>query len=123
MELNKILVNNAWEIFELAKAQHMDIGVARDMFCTNLENFGVEGAEFYEGADVDYVALSAEWKAMSADEKAAAKKLYTQATQALYNDLTSCRRKGDEATFMSLVTSYVPPVEEDEDETKEGTAE
>ena len=56
--MNKFLAQYAWEIMDLGKENHVDNGVARDMFVANLNNYGVEGAEFYEGANVDYAALS-----------------------------------------------------------------
>lgn len=109
--MSKILINNAWAIFDIGERNKADVGVAMDMFAANLNNFGIEGAEFYPGAEVDYAALSAEWKAMTSDERAAAKLLYSAATRKLYSELTALRRAGDEEGFNALLAAYALPAE------------
>lgn len=98
------LTDYTWEIFDIAKEQDKDIGVARDMFVANLENAGVEGAPHYAGADsLDYTALGKEWGAMSAEEQWEAKEAFTALTREHYQELTACRREGDREGFEAIV--------------------
>ena len=71
--MNRFLINCAWDIMDLGKANGVDNSVARDMFVENLNTFGTDHFSNYPGAEVDYAALSAAWKAMSQSEQAAAK--------------------------------------------------
>lgn len=106
---DKVMVKSAWQICELASAQHVDLGVARDMFVANLNNYGVEGAEFYEGADVDYETLSAEWKAMTPEEQAEEKTYIAKIMKENYEALSECRRNGDEAGYYAVILTAEQP--------------
>ena len=52
--MNRFLINYAWDILDLGKANHVDNGVARDMFVENLNTFGTDHFSNYPGAEVDY---------------------------------------------------------------------
>ena len=67
--MNRFLINCAWDIMDLGKANHVDNSVARDMFVENLSTFGTDAFPNYPGADVDYAALSAAWNAMDKTEQ------------------------------------------------------
>ena len=58
--MNRFLINCAWDIMDLGKANHVDNGVARDMFVENLSTFGTDAFPNYPGADVDYAAYLVE---------------------------------------------------------------
>ena len=71
--MNRFLINYMWEMLDVARANGVDVGVGRDMFVANLNNFGLEGAEFYPGAEnMDYETASEQWKAMPLKEQAEA---------------------------------------------------
>lgn len=98
------LTDYTWEIFEIAKEQDVDIGVARDMFIANLENAGEAGAPHYAGADgLDYGALKGAWEAMAGQERGEAREAFTALTRAHYKALTACRREGDREGFEAIV--------------------
>lgn len=101
---NRFLFDYVWEIFKLSGANGVDIGVGRDMFCTNLSNYGVEGAEFYEGADVNYAVASQGWKEV---DQAGAKIGYRELTKDEYKNLTQAYSAGDKDTFQSIIDAYV----------------
>ena len=110
------LTDYAWEIYDIAKANDMDVGVGRDMFLANLENAGQEGLPHYEGADgVDYIALGQEWGAMSAEEQRTQKAMYNQVTRAHYADLAQCRRNGDREGFDAILAGAVEEYEAEHD--------
>lgn len=112
------LTDYAWEIFDIAKEQDKDVGVARDMFIANLDNAGKEGLPYYAGADdLDYTALGKEWGAMSAEDRHNQKTMYSEVTRAHYADLAQCRRNGDREKFDGIIANAV---EEYEAESEEG---
>ena len=104
--MNKFLAQYAWEIMDLGKANHVDNGVARDMFVANLNNYGVEGAEFYPGADVDYAALSEQWKAMSAQEQGDARVACANLMKDCYEELSKARRENDMSAYYRIIINY-----------------
>lgn len=112
--MNRFLINYMWEMLDVAKANGVDVGVGRDMFVANLNNFGIEGAEFYAGAEkMDYEAASEQWKAMSLKEQADAKTAAKKAMQDNYEALTAARREGDTAAFYRVLATYdLPEVKE-----------
>lgn len=78
------LINYKNEIRAIARANDVDIGVARDMFLANVRNAGNKGLPYYAGADaVDYVALKAEIPAIG-----------TQAYADMCNEFTEDFKKG-----------------------------
>lgn len=114
------LTDYAWEIYDIAKANDMDVGVARDMFVANLENAGVEGAPHYAGADgLDYTALGREWGAMSAEEQRNQKAMYNEVTRSHYTDLAECRRNGDREKFDAIIANAVEEYEAEHNPTEQ----
>ena len=104
--MKTILLTAAWEIFDLAGVQGVDIGVARDMFCENLSTWAEGQPLHYEGAKADYAELAPIWQGMSGEEQAEAKTLYHQATQAQYKAITTAYREGDKAAFYQALLSF-----------------
>ena len=107
--MNKFLAQYAWEIMDLGKEQHVDNSVARDMFVANLNNYGVEGAEFYPGADVDYAALSEQWKTMSAKDQGDAKVACANLMKDCYDELSKARRENDKSAYYRVIINYEAP--------------
>ena len=94
--MNRFLINYMWEMLDVARANGVDVGVGRDMFVANLNNFGIEGAEFYPGAEnMDYETASEQWKAMPLKEQAEARTAAKKAFQDNYKELTAARGAGD----------------------------
>lgn len=102
------LVDYTWEIYEIAKKQDKDIGVARDMFIANMENAGDETLPYYEGADdVDYIALGKEWCAMTAQEQWDEKNLYKTVTRGNRAQLAKYRAANDRKGFDAVIAQAV----------------
>lgn len=112
--MNRFLINYMWEMLDVARANGVDVGVGRDMFVANLNNFGIEGAEFYPGAEnMDYETASEQWKAMPLKEQAEARTAAKKAFQDNYKELTAARGAGDTAAFYRILATYdLPEVEE-----------
>ena len=110
--MNRFLINYAWDIMDLGKANGVDNGVARDMFVENLNTFGTDAYPGYGGAEVDYAALSAAWKAMSQSEQAAAKTACANFMRDCYEDISETRRAGSMAKFYDIAAHYQAPPEE-----------
>ena len=106
--MNKFLASYIWEILDLGKAQHMDNSVARDMFVANLNNFGVDGAEFYDGAEVDWAALSGQWRAMSEEEQGQARVdcARMMKDKKTMEALREARSRGDKLAFYQEILNY-----------------
>lgn len=107
--MNKFLAQYAWEIMDLGKENHVDNGVARDMFVANLNNYGVEGAEFYEGANVDYAALSERWRAMDKGDQADARTTCANLMKDCYEELSKARRENDMSAYYRVILNYEAP--------------
>ena len=104
--MNRFLINYAWEICELSKAQGVDMSVAPDMFCENLATC-VEGEPVhYEGADVNYAELSALWNEMDADSQADAKICFRNMWRDNRKELTEARRNNDRVAFDGIAFGY-----------------
>ena len=110
--MNRFLINYAWDILDLGKANHVDNGVARDMFVENLNTFGTDHFSNYPGAEVDYAALSAAWKALSQSEQAAAKIACKDFMTDCYEEISETRRAGSMAKFYDIAAHYQAPPEE-----------
>ncbi len=110
--MNRFLINYAWDILDLGKANHVDNGVARDMFVENLNTFGTDHFSNYPGAEVDYAALSAAWKALSQSEQAAAKIACKDFMTDCYEEISETRRVGSMAKFYDIAAHYQAPPEE-----------
>ena len=60
--MKNILTRNTKAIFDLSTAEGVDVGVARDMFASNLALYPELP---HKSTEVDYEALSKEWKDMT----------------------------------------------------------
>lgn len=90
----------AWNIFEIAKANNEDLGVARRMLVNNIS----QGRAVNGGADLDYTALKTEWEAMDGEaQKAALEELCDYltdfSTDAPYHSLCRAFEQGDRNAF------------------------
>lgn len=107
-----MLINYTWEVLDVARTNKVDVGVGRDMFVANLNNFGLEGAEFYPGADVDYEALSAQWKALSEAEQGNEKVLLRRFMLDHVEEVIQARAENDKAKYYELILAYQPATTE-----------
>ncbi|HIR84544.1 MAG TPA: hypothetical protein IAA56_04310 [Candidatus Galloscillospira excrementavium] len=104
--MNRFLINCAWDIMDLGKANHVDNSVARDMFVENLATFGTGAFPNYPGAEVDYAALSAAWKVLSDSEQADAKISCANFMRDCYDEISETRRAGSPAKFYDIAAHY-----------------
>ena len=104
--MNRFLINCAWDIMDLGKANGVDNSVARDMFCENLATFGTDAFPNYPGAEVDYAALSAAWQAMDKAEQADAKISCANFMKDCYDAISETRRVGSPAKFYDIAAHY-----------------
>ena len=109
--MNRFLINYAWDIMDLGKANGVDNGIARDMFVENLNTYGTDHFSNYPGAEVDYAAVSAAWKTMSQSEQAAAKIACKDFMTDCYEDISETRRVGSMAKFLDIAAEYEIPEE------------
>lgn len=100
---NKFLFNYVWDIYDVSKANGVDLGIGRDMFCTNLNNYGIEGAEFYEGAKTDYATVSKDWANV---DKAGAKVGCKELMVSKYDELCEAYTNKDREAFDAVVNAY-----------------
>ena len=109
---NRFLINYAWDIMDLGEANHVDNGVAREMFCENLTTYGTDAYPGYGGADIDYEAVSRQWQAMSREEQIAAKDVCGDFMRACYQGISAAHRNGSLAQFLDIAAHYeAEPVE------------
>lgn len=90
----------AWNIFEIAKENNEDLGVARRMLVNNIQ----QGRAVNGGADLDYAALKKEWEAMDGKAQEAALEelnayLSDFSPDAPYHSLCRAFDKGDRNAF------------------------
>ena len=104
--MNRFLINCAWDIMDLGKANHVDNSVARDMFVENLATYGTDAFPNYPGAEVDYAALSAAWNAMDKTEQADAKIACANFMKDCYDEISETRRVGSPAKFYDIAAHY-----------------
>ena len=104
--MNKFLAQYAWEIMDLGKENHVDNATARAMFCENLSTYGTDAYPAYPGANVDYEALSAQWKAMSEQEQGEAKIVCGDLMRDCYEDLSKARRENDMGAYYRIIINY-----------------
>ena len=107
--MNRFLINCAWDIMDLGKANGVDNSVARDMFVENLSTYGSDAYPAYPGAEVDYEALSAQWQGMSAQEQGDAKIACANLMQDCYEDLSKARRENDMGAYYRIILNYEAP--------------
>ena len=110
--MNRFLINCAWDIMDLGKANGVDNSVARDMFVENLSTYGSDAYPAYPGAEVDYEALSAQWQGMSAQEQGDAKIACANLMQDCYEDLSKARRENDMGAYYRIILNYEAPEQE-----------
>ena len=110
--MNRFLINCAWDIMDLGKANGVDNSVARDMFVENLSTYGTDAYPAYPGAEVDYEALSAQWRGMSAQEQGDAKIACANLMQDCYEDLSKARRENDMGAYYRIILNYEAPEQE-----------
>lgn len=105
METTMRLTDYTWEIFEIAKVNDKDIGVAKDMFIANLE----QKQATYPGADtLDYVALGKAWHDLGIEEQTKQRNLYNhivgvEKAGGHYHELCQLRANGDRNGFEKIV--------------------
>lgn len=104
--MNRFLINYAWDIMDLGKANGVDNGVAREMFVENLNTYGTDAYPGYGGADIDYEAVSRQWQAMSPEDQAAAKTACRDFMTDCYEEISETRRRGSMAKFLDIAASY-----------------
>ena len=90
----------AWNIFEIAKANNEDLGVAKRMLVNNIS----QGRAVNSGAGLDYAALKKEWEAMDGEAQKAAleelnKYITDFSTDAPYHSLCRAFEQGDRNAF------------------------
>ena len=109
--MNRFLINYAWDIMDLGKANGVDNGVAREMFVENLNTYGTDAYPGYGGADIDYEAVSRQWQAMSPEDQAAAKTACRDFMTDCYEEISETRRVGSLAKFLDIAAEYEIPEE------------
>ena len=104
------LLNYAWEIYDMALADKstpdddVQVDVALAYFTDNLRDYGVKGDEFHPGAEgLDWVALSAEWKAMEPQVQSAATNAFLKVYNAHKDELNKLYHAGDRAGFEVVI--------------------
>ncbi|MBU5626538.1 hypothetical protein KQI82_06340 [Oscillibacter sp. MSJ-2] len=90
----------AWNIFEIAKANNEDLGVARRMLVNNIQ----QGMAINGGAELDYPALRRRWDAMDGKAQEAAleelnKYITDFSANAPYHSLCEAFERGDREAF------------------------
>ena len=102
--MKNIIKRNTKAIFDLSTKNGVDVGVGRDMFASNLSLYDELGV-IHPGADVDYKALSAEWGAMTKEERAEALQAYADLMRDHYFELGNAYREKDFEKFDSIVNA------------------
>lgn len=102
--MKNIIKRNAKAIFDLAQHNGVDVGVGRDMFASNLSLYDELGV-IHPGADVDYKTLSAEWDAMTKEERAEALQEYADLIRDHYHDLGNAYAQKDFDKFEAIVNA------------------
>ena len=98
--MKDILVRTAKAIFDLSTAEGVDVGVARDMFASNL---ALSPELPHKGAEVDYEALSKKWKDMTKEEQAEAKMAFKELLHDHYHELGQAYAAKDFEAFDRLL--------------------
>lgn len=98
--MKDILVRNTKAIFDLSTAEGVDVGVACDMFASNLALYPELS---HKGAEVDYETLSKEWKGMTKEEQAEAKMAFKELLHDHYHELGQAYAAKDFEAFDRLL--------------------
>ena len=98
-----------WEIYAIAEANKVDVGVGRDMLAANIDKGApIEGQDWYEGApNVPYPALHKRWAVMSDAERAAAKQEVADLIGEHYKALCAAWEAGDRQAFAAVLSEGV----------------
>lgn len=98
-----------WEIYAIAEANKVDVGVGRDMLAANIDKgVPIEGQDWYEGApNLDYPALHERWAVMSDAERAAAKQEVADLIGEHYKALCAAWEAGDRQAFAAVLAEGV----------------
>lgn len=104
-----MLKNYLWEIYAIAEANKVDVGVGRDMLAANIDMGGpVEGQDWYEGApNVPYAELHERWAVMSDAERAATKQEVADLIGEHYKALCAAWEAGDRQAFAAVLAEGV----------------
>lgn len=94
-----MLKKYTWNVFEIAKANGEDLGVALRMLINNIQ----QGKAVNPGADLDYAAIKAAWDKLSTKEQEAEIEamhdLFDFGTDEPYHSLAEAFQDGDRAAF------------------------
>ena len=101
--MKDILTRNAQAIFDIAMNEGVDVGVARAMFASNLSLYPELP---HKGAEVDYEALSKEWRGMDTGEQAEAKAAFKALLHDHYHELGQAYANGDMEGFSKIVEAF-----------------
>lgn len=98
-----------WEIYAIAEANKVDVGVGRDMLAANIDKGApIEGQDWYEGApNVPYTELHERWAVMSDAERAAAKQEAADLIGEHYKALCAAWEAGDRQAFDAILAEGV----------------
>lgn len=88
-----------WNIYEIAKANHAQTDVARDMFIANLN----QGTDTYKGAKLDYKTLGALWKGMSIGAQHREKVQFNRMVREHMKALSKAWQAKDRAAFEAVL--------------------
>lgn len=101
--MKNILTRNAQAIFDISMTEGVDVGVARDMFASNLSLYPELP---HKGAKVDYETLSKEWKGMTREDQAEAKAAFKTLLHDHYHELGQAYANGDMEGFSKIVEAF-----------------
>ena len=101
--MKNILTRNAQAIFDISMTEGVDVGVARDMFASNLSLYPELP---HEGAKVDYETLSKEWKGMTREDQTEAKAAFKALLHDHYHELGQAYANGDMEGFSKIVEAF-----------------
>lgn len=104
-----MLKNYLWEIYAIAEANKVDVGVGRDMLAANIDKGApIEGQDWYEGApNVPYPALHEQWAVMSDAERADDKQEVADLIGEHYKALCAAWEAGDRQAFAAVLSEGV----------------
>ena len=94
------LIQHTADIFDLAKAQGVDIGTGRDMFIADCE----QKKDAYAFKEMDFESLGEEWAALTPEEQTAEKNIFSDFVTKYYHSLTRAYRTENYFDFVNIVT-------------------
>ena len=99
--MRNIWTRNTKAIIDRSTAEGVDVGVARDMFASNLALYPELP---HKGAEADYEALSKEWKGMTKEEQAEAKMAFKELLHDHYHELGQAYAAKDFEAFEKVLS-------------------